>query len=67
MYLTDEERAIYERDVRRCQAEAERLRQLSGNAERRRELDEAWAPLLRRAPLPEPVCRMPYDAPELLP
>jgi hypothetical protein len=67
MNLSAEERVIYERDVRRCQAEAERLRQLSGNTQRRIELGEAWAPLLRTPPIPEPVCRLPYFAPDLLP
>jgi hypothetical protein len=65
--VTPEEREIYERDKRRCQAEADRLRALSGDPAARKALDEAWAPLLRRAPAPDPPCLMPYYAPELLP
>lgn len=65
--MEPEERVIFERDLARCRAEAERLRQLSGPPESKRELEEAWSPLLRTPGLPEPVCRMPYEAPELLP
>lgn len=73
MALEPEEQAALDRERRRCEAENDRLRALSGNAEARAQLDDDWSPLLRRPPLPPTVCTPPYvvsktgETPELLP
>jgi hypothetical protein len=67
MDLLPEEQEAVERLERRCAATRERMLALSGDPAAKRALEENFAPLLRHGPLPEPYCRLPYDAPELLP
>jgi hypothetical protein len=67
MELTPEEREIYERELARCRYRAQQLRELEAPHENQVALEAAWEPLLRRPPLPDPPCAMPYYAPELIP
>jgi hypothetical protein len=67
MELLPEEKIIYERELARCQWRADRLRGLMAPDENLEALEAAWEPLLRRPPLPDPPCRMPYEETDLVP
>jgi len=67
MARSPEEQEVYDRELARQRAYADRLRRLEGDAATRLQLDEKWAPLLRRPPNQMPNVRVPYHETDLIP
>lgn len=65
--MEPEEREAYERELAKCSVHRNRLLELTGDDEAAAEVDEAFRPLLWTPGVPDPVCRLPYEAPDLLP
>jgi hypothetical protein len=64
--MNTEEQAAYDREVQRCLALRRQLNSLKGDAAAAAAVDRAYEPLRAFVP-PSPTCRLPYEAPELVP